>query len=830
MQSIFAFRIQYINIDKALLPKLWKVLKTGGAGSAAVIHPHLLPLLSQLNAAALGPDKILTFYTDFFTYLHTGLLARVGHQSRSDTTAIATAYFECLRYTFIQLLKFDATVLPTEELNTFGRRLVDEHLIAVIVWTLRVDVSGVKHVYAAIGNLLGYWTQNSEVQPVYAIVLSHFWTALRTALDQSVDEDDERIEKVLRLQFELVQELRAGHHHTAKASRAKVKFIEASAVDAVDSASAAVGSGATTAAAPLRRIECNELALHLCTLYMKKASEKLSPHFVDGVENLFKAFGGAEFFERLADGNGIFKLYDRISVWLLIAQLRQENVVDILLQLYAHLNVDNGERHKLLTKLIKFPNEQVQSWVIVRLLSHPLCVEPTVPDLLAQPHVRQILFTSADRIVAGDTSTNVNFLHKCFFQNDAGDILIDATTCAGIVQRLVAALRTTSADGCRVLDTCASFLAQIMPVICCDASQSELQRQLFVAFFEFSVRQTVSEHLTQDTLWEITTSWQDALSSGDMVLSDELLGQCAAIVGLKLAEEGDAETSVENTAEMVAKLILCSVERLQADGGEDDKVGSETAVMLRIDEIIDRMFDSRSNLHRSRLSYVEHVSLFAGAVGGELSVPDIGSRLGTTDEMSSVHTIDTFMKLATFRFNVIFKITCTVKQTRPSAATAAAADVNGDCVDDDAEADEYTEDFCDASENLLKHFSDRIVDEIIGGIYVATMADTLLRRCYAWTDSTELCMLHISERVSLYLRNVSAVYAPVIRDRLMAEAKRRGQLWSASVLWLTNVAPYDDPENGLTVLREEDVLAVDAHVSKDVYVNLLQVSVDNPCV
>lgn len=316
----------------------------------------------------------------------------------------------------------------------------------------------------------------------------------------------------------------------------------------------------------------------------------------------------------------------------------------------------------------------------------------------------------------------------------------------------------------------------------------------------------VSDDLTQDTLWEITTSWQDALSSNDLQLNDALLAECACIVNEKLSvvEEMSVE-KIEHISEIVSKLILCSIERI------DD----EPAKYQRADQIVDAIFDQRSKTYRSKQSYVEHVCHLLESLTGRLTVPDVGSRLGTADGMRSVETIDSFMKLASFRFNVIFKITCSVKKHRPAEEDAAAADEGGEASADD----EYTEDFCDIDENLVKNFSDSIFEEIVGGIYIAGMSNTLLASCYQWSESTELCMLHLTEQIPLYLQNVSKSQLATIRDQLLAAAKTKGQLWSNCCLFLTSIEPYNDPENGVTLLREEDAFS-DRH--SVTYVNWLQ--------
>lgn len=473
------FRTQHVNMEKALLPKLWKVVKAGGNGNAVVIYPHLLPLLAKLNGEALG-QKLQTFYTDFFKNMNIGMISRSMQQSRLEISAISTAYYECLQYVIIQMQRVN--LLPIEDLTGFCKELVKEHLVDVIAWCLSDEQHCSKFVFAQVSSICNYWTQNSPDNLLYAAILHYFWEEIFTVLEKSLDNND-RLERTLNLHYELVQSFRTGQSHRTKP---KVKFSTAGD-DEVDTSS-------TPKSATVRLIDFNETAFRLCTIYMKRTTETMSPLFVNNLENLLKAFGNSEFLLRLSGDAGVAKLYDKFSVWLLIAQLRQENVIDIILQLYPFLSVE--EKSALLMKLVKFPNEQVQSWVIARLLSHPLCVEPDITKLLGQPNVRKVLLKCAQSVVDGDTKDNINFLHKCFFQNEAGDILIDGETCRAIIEVIAAAFDDTGRVG--VLDTCASFLAQIMPVICSDDAKKDLQNFMFLQFFQFSVNKNVS--LLQDVL------------------------------------------------------------------------------------------------------------------------------------------------------------------------------------------------------------------------------------------------------------------------------------------------------------------------------------------
>lgn len=59
-----------INARKGLLPKLWTLLRVGCKGSATVVGPNLLPLLSQVPASVVGDG--LEFYHEWFSNMLLG--------------------------------------------------------------------------------------------------------------------------------------------------------------------------------------------------------------------------------------------------------------------------------------------------------------------------------------------------------------------------------------------------------------------------------------------------------------------------------------------------------------------------------------------------------------------------------------------------------------------------------------------------------------------------------------------------------------------------------------------------------------------------------------
>lgn len=665
-------------MEKALLPKLAKVLKSGGNGNASVIFPHMLPFLAKLNANVLN-DRIHTFYKEFFRNIKTGLQSR---STRSDISSISIAYYECFQFVFTQL-KIDDTFTAESEFISYCMELVDENIIDVLEWCLTKDNSNGKYVFPPLASLLGAWS--SQEASVYTLVLSKIWNRLYAILETSLDGDVDH-ERILDSQYDLVQSFR--NTNSVKSKNVRVKFVNDE--DQVDSV--------TRTSNKLPHFD--ELIYRLCTLYIKKTTATNSPRCLGNLENLLKQFGSLELFIKLSGEKGLFKLYDTFSMWLFLTNLRKECVVDIILLMYNYMNAE--EKTDLLNKLIKFNNEQVQTWFLGRLLSHPLVMEPNVTKLIGQASVTKILLKCANAIIEGDTNENINFLHKCFFQNENGEILIDNATCDGIVRILAKALNDESKS--HVLDTCTSFLAQIMPVICCDPAKKDLQNFLFLEFFAFSIRKNVSDDLSEDTMWEITTSWQDALSSNDLQLNQTLLNECSTIVDSRLNQSDEPSVKViENLAEMVSKLILCSIERIDND---DDKY-------KRADEIIDTIFNQRVKEDKTRFQLIEGFCGFLQSLNQVLTVPSIGNDNLVQGE-DYITAMNQFFKWWYFKFNVVFKITCRIKQCR----NVETGESSGD--------DEYTEDFCDLDEHLIQVWSENIFDEILHGIYVATLANIII--------------------------------------------------------------------------------------------------------
>lgn len=324
------------------------------------------------------------------------------------------------------------------------------------------------------------------------------------------------------------------------------------------------------------------------------------------------------------------------------------------------------------------------------------------------------LIACARSVVANDTLDNLNLLHKCFFQNEAGEILINVATCESIVDTINDAFDNTDKGS---LDTCASFIAQIMPVICSDDQKLSLQHRTFMKLFAFSVKSVVSDDLSEDTLWEVTTAWQDSLSSGDIKLTENLLKECAEIIKHQMQEEAEPE-GFERLAELCSKLINCSTEDLHE---EDHKLTAVTNVFKALVLPNEPAFAANLNKFIELSVYLEALNSYI--LTEDLTFPQLKHlRCENCPQLLSEMT-----KQALFKSCLLFKLTCSTKKRKITTSICEGENVPMDVdVPKDDDEEELTEDYVNIDEGLLKDWTDGLYEQVLDVIKAAAVGDVLV--------------------------------------------------------------------------------------------------------
>ncbi|XP_049297618.1 E3 ubiquitin-protein ligase listerin [Anopheles funestus] len=797
---------KHLNFDKAVFPKLWKLLKSGGGGNAACVYPHMLPLVSGFTREVLGEERLAKFYNLFFESMNEGLKA--VQSSRADVTAVSQAYYEAFQYVVLQALR-DET-MPETAREEFCLNMLEQHLVGVIAWCITSEAAQGKYVFQSMANLLDHWCQHSATHQLYVRLLVTFWERLYGVVKESVD-CKENTANITDSHIELVQNLRRTSHK-------RVKFaVENPPVDAVDG-----GTCPLTTGDHANRFE-NQLQLlvyRICQLYIAKISVDRDEGYILQLEYLVRAFQCRELFVFLAhDSPNIKCLFDTFARWLQDAKLQSEYVVELIMILYKYLTAD--ERLALLNKWIKMSNKTVQSWIILRALSHPLCQEPNIKLFLSQPEVSSNIIECAVGVANGNTKDNMILLQKCFFVASNGEILIDAETCKKIIDTVTHPIRDASKK--ELHDGCISFLAQIMPVICSDGRLTELHRTLFCTLFDFSVHNVVSEHLSEDTLWEATTAWQDALSGEDIELDDTLTALCMDTIDDRLCTlagvvQEDVLMLLEKVAEITAKLIACATESNKHD---KPKRCQQINLMLK------QLFEKRVSEVGAQTEEVAHLAEYIELIQGRLITKQ--SKLNTSPALSKQQFVvgmrNTLIR-ALCSVSIVLKLSC--KATlRPSPMKMEETERME--VDQPSAGEErHDMDVCETNDDeneelwILHTWSELIYEKVLSVIYLASVGDTVLYNTEQLESVVECLIFAVQEKLSHLLRNVARDIVQQIKQKLFALANEHGMVWAKCLNALLVIDQYVDEENGPVLLYEDASTVANNSEELVAYINIVQ--------
>ncbi|XP_033118040.1 E3 ubiquitin-protein ligase listerin-like [Anneissia japonica] len=176
----------HVNMRKAVLPKLWVLLKTGGKGSATVIYPNLLPLLSQLPAATFGQG--IGFFQEYFGNMKTGLMLESVRRSSCETSAIIQALMECLRYCLLQNLG------DTENNVAIQDYLVNEQLMPLLEYSMTENTRlALTSLYAQTSSLIDRLHKSSEeanINDSCERILTLFWEKFADICLQQINSEE----------------------------------------------------------------------------------------------------------------------------------------------------------------------------------------------------------------------------------------------------------------------------------------------------------------------------------------------------------------------------------------------------------------------------------------------------------------------------------------------------------------------------------------------------------------------------------------------------------------------------------------------------------------
>ncbi|KAH8258638.1 hypothetical protein KR038_003248 [Drosophila bunnanda] len=758
-----------LNIRKALLPKLSSLLRNGFNRNAQAICPNILPFLSKITPTALQDLDIYEFYQRFFDDIKLAVTGKFDPPlSKSDCTVVHNTYFECLRF-LIQQINNSKKREPREQ--EFAEGLLQNNVLEPIGWLLKCESAHVKNFFQHSSALVAFWDRqiNNGLDNggLYAKLLNQFWTRIFELVTQDL-EAEEVNEELLSHVLLLVHDLHVANPSLESPS---VKFVEELEGKIEKSEPTTPVKKAQEAAAFIQK-ELKQLVVKLVRICLGKASGSASSRYVDQIRSLTKMFTDALFYKSLTERGDLLGALDNfVSLLDCINDEACESVVEIVFEILLLLEPEQRFEY-IENTLLKLQKHWVQSLLLHRLLSYPMCREPAVRQMLRCSDTGSVIARIAAEVVVDNDREKLNLLHKCFFQTDTGDILINAETVDKILLAMCGPLEKPDLVD-DMVEVCGSFIAQIMPVICSnDNSSLAVRQQIFLTLFKFSLEHRPEEYLSEDTLWEITTCWQDALSSKDIEVGNETLQRCAGIVE-DLARTVDLKAdNLDGMAEAMAKFVICSTENI-----EDEEMR-----LTRIDETIAAFLESPLKTSEKVKQFENHCVLL-DALHGSVSA-------GVPFESASFENneILPLLQRSTLNFFTLYKL---VYRFPPPQTT------------NDPE-DELTEDYCDPNADVLTKWSESLIAELLQCIRVAGTAESWLEVSELKSSLQELVLV-LSEKVKSFMGNSSAL-VDIVKDRLQLSASQQASVISCRLLsYLTFCPQYAAFEESATILLHEDL-------------------------
>ncbi|KAM9245484.1 E3 ubiquitin-protein ligase listerin [Leptosomus discolor] len=178
----------HVNAKKGVLPKLWTVLREGGRGLATVIYPNLLPFISKVPPGVAEPK--LEYFRTFFSSIIQGLSSERAIASPSESSAIITAFMECLRFAVLQ--KID----EEDDQRQIHQMLIYDQLIPLANAVLKEPRLQNGPLFYQIAETLSSWEAKAELsnddgtETVFQKLLSNFWDHLLKMCVLHVDKLD----------------------------------------------------------------------------------------------------------------------------------------------------------------------------------------------------------------------------------------------------------------------------------------------------------------------------------------------------------------------------------------------------------------------------------------------------------------------------------------------------------------------------------------------------------------------------------------------------------------------------------------------------------------
>uniref|UniRef100_A0A8C3BDC2 E3 ubiquitin-protein ligase listerin n=1 Tax=Cairina moschata TaxID=8855 RepID=A0A8C3BDC2_CAIMO len=547
----------HVNAKKGVLPKLWTVLREGGRGLATVIFPNLLPFISKVPPGITEPK--LEYFRTFFSSIIQGLSSERAIASPSESSAIISAFMECLRFAVLQ--KVD----EEDDQRQIHQMLINDQLIPIIDAVLQEPRLQNGPLFYQIAETLSSWEAKAEVssddgtEEVFQKLLSNFWDRLLKLCVLHVDKLDAD-EKPLFAISDMLEVLQNPKTATKSNNRksVKIKFkdedesernTENGKLTEVRKNSDSEIQAYLQHSSVLRKEPLENLVCNLSELSIVYVNEHKSEQHLKFLSALLSSFSSDRVFQVLLEqGNdtsstpaesqeetkvhhenpSVQFLYMNLITWLKEDWRKDTQfLVDIL---YSVLNCcsSNDERKVILDDLTKMDLK----WIIFLQIIQKACSSTTklslVSDWLKGDTLGERLVMLADDLchlglkpipasTQSASSERWTILSLVLSQHFKNESLIGETYVERIIDKLQAALSkardlseagNTEPSVSFICDVASSFFSSVKGCLLMPSSED-----LLLTIFQLCAQRQDATHLTDLLVCKLKHTWMSGVKS-----------------------------------------------------------------------------------------------------------------------------------------------------------------------------------------------------------------------------------------------------------------------------------------------------------------------------
>ncbi|XP_048513180.1 E3 ubiquitin-protein ligase listerin isoform X2 [Athalia rosae] len=551
-----------VSIEKLILPKLWRVLRDGGHGSASSIYPNLLPLISHFQLQNV--DRI-HLYTNFFDNLRKGFKVKSVQLSHLETLAVVTAFTECLRYVIHQ----------NSNNQILCETLFQQQLVPALEWCLTKN-SLIKQLLSnQITQLVCYWSKNREVADYksYSYLVQQFWAELEAKLLDSLESTNLNFDAAcISETHDSLIDLLLGLRNTSLVSRKhlRVKFFDPNEKVEKDEVVPQVANDDA-----LYHMELAQLINKIASVCFASIEEDSSGIFVQTFYKLVFNFGSKDLLDAVVQsdntGTSLFSIYDKhLKQWLIEKPKHIGIIMKLLFSIIKYF--DESEKNAVLASIAQIDNEIVLRYGIEYALSKRNRGDPVVIEWISQTKVSTSLVEIAKQIATSDSTTNFNtnknVLMLCFECQDNGDLIVGERTFECIVSILCNGVTEQSNKNSNAL---AELLSDLCMVTWSHKQPGLGAIKIVEALFQLSCRDDLdgSDFHVGNT---VQNTWKLAVVEFiNKLSSSKLLGltkKCANILWEKIFKSKDI-LFTEKLVEVAATFITA----MMKDGNQNALMG-----------------------------------------------------------------------------------------------------------------------------------------------------------------------------------------------------------------------------------------------------------------